>query len=154
MHLSDSLALDVRVELADEPDDLFGTRLAHAARLKEEVVADICLSRDCVVKHCECADACASLSAYASERRRECTAPGSTRFLRVEVAVAVPLTTRIEAFSSALCPLLAHNLPLGAQLPAARCACTAGVSGTLTSAAGHTFACARRGEMTWSLTRW
>lgn len=36
--------------------------------------------------------------------------PGRTRFLSVELAVADPLITRTEAFSSADCPDLAHNL--------------------------------------------
>jgi len=48
-----------------------------------------------------------SLDSWNEEGRE--SVPGSTRFLRVEVAVALELITKRFAFSNAVCPADAHN---------------------------------------------
>lgn len=111
-----AVASDVCVEFLEEADDLFGARAADAARLEEEVGADVCVVCELGIEHGELSDTCVR-----REKRRQSGVtsgaaavrsgllPGKTRFLRVLAAVALAFTTRIWLFSSACCPLAAQS---------------------------------------------
>lgn len=106
-HLDDGRSRHVAVELEQVTSDLLGARFAQARRFKEEVVADVGSVNRSRIEDGKLADACSDSRCESAHGRRGSSAhcvssPGRTRFLRVDAAVADPLTTRMLAFSSAL----------------------------------------------------